>query len=86
MSSRPCPVTGSPVVAAYVKVFSCSPDAPGSSPAASFHKDGYTDRRGRFDYWQLTTGEAGLRYGRLAVLVHHAQLGSTVVQVTPPPH
>ena len=53
--------------------------------AAAFHKDGYTDRRGVFDMWLLTSAPEG-RVAKLAVLVAHPTLGCTVRVVAPPPH
>jgi len=82
--------TGVPVVAAYVKAYSAPPELAPAAPvppgSAKFHKDGYTDRCGRFDYFTLTAGGFGTKYGRLAVLVVHPELGSTVSVVIPPPH
>lgn len=43
LSRLPC--LGTPVAAAYVKVFSYRKGQ--GADAAVFHKDGYTDRRGR---------------------------------------
>ena len=39
------PGSGKPLPKTYVKVFAKLPDG-----AVRFHKDGYTDLRGRFDY------------------------------------
>ena len=41
----------------------------------------------RFDYFTLTAGDSGIsKYKRMAVLVAHPKLGSTVLYVSPPPH
>ncbi len=40
----------------------------------------------RFDYFTLTAGDGNAKFGQLAVLVAHPELGSIVLQVAPPPH
>eukprot|EP00771_Trimastix_marina_P003009 gnl/Trimastix_PCT/4190.p1 GENE.gnl/Trimastix_PCT/4190~~gnl/Trimastix_PCT/4190.p1 ORF type:complete len:1205 (-),score=275.23 gnl/Trimastix_PCT/4190:157-3771(-) len=50
--------------------------------ASFFHKDGYTDRRGRFDYAALSTKRrAGEHIGRYAVLVHSEEHGSLLREI-----
>jgi hypothetical protein len=69
---------GKPIPAAYVKVYAELADG-----RVAFHKDGYTDLRGRFDYVTLSGGgPAGMR--RLALFVHGDADGSAVREVTPP--
>ena len=64
------PATNTPLPGTYVKVFAESRDG-----SITFHKDGYTDLRGKFDYLSHTaTDPATLR--RLAILVSHAEKGS----------
>ena len=40
----------------------------------------------RFDYFGLTMGDGPVKYEKMAVLVSHPDLGSTVLEVSPPPH
>ncbi len=42
--------TGVPLSGAYVKAYVQT-----ASGGTTFHKDGYTDRRGLCDYWTLTS-------------------------------
>ncbi len=64
------PATNKPLPGTYVKVFAESRDG-----SITFHKDGYTDLRGKFDYLSHTaTDPATIR--RLAILVSHAEKGS----------
>jgi hypothetical protein len=83
---------GKPVAAAYVKVWARRRGGTGEG----FLKDGYTDVRGKFDYFSTTgggtdgtAGVGGTGTGggttRLAVLVHHPELGACVVEAAPPP-
>ncbi|MCP5534151.1 MAG: hypothetical protein H7A48_13355 [Akkermansiaceae bacterium] len=65
-SSRPLPK-------AYVKVY-----AERAGGEVSFHKDGYTDLRGKFDYLSHT-GESPAGIRRLAVLVSHPDFGARTV-------
>lgn len=67
---------GEPLPGAYVKVF--GRDAGGQ---VQFHKDGYTDLRGRFDY--VSVSGAGLPE-RFAVLVLAPGVGTVIRQVEPP--
>ncbi len=64
------PTTNKPLPATYIKVFAESRDG-----STTFHKDGYTDLRGKFDYLSHTgTDPATIR--RLAILVSHPEKGS----------
>ncbi|MEX1024612.1 MAG: hypothetical protein WD226_05995 [Planctomycetota bacterium] len=64
--------------AAYVKVY-----ARRASGAIEFHKDGYTDLRGRFDYVSLT-GPDAQPTERYAVLVLHPEHGAVVRELEAP--
>lgn len=68
--------TGAPVAGAYVKVMRSA----GGDPA--FHKDGYTDRRGRFDHFAVNG--ALPRGASFAILVTAEGLGAAVVQADGP--
>jgi hypothetical protein len=62
----------------YVKVYAKLADG-----SVKFHKDGYTDLRGRFDYASLSDDpNAGAQ--RYAVLVLSDQYGAVIREVTPP--
>ena len=61
--------SGSPLPGCYVKVYV---ERDGE---AVFHKDGYTDLRGRFDYLTLTGGESEPE-GALAIFVSHPDKGA----------
>lgn len=56
------------------------------SAAATFHKDGYTDVRGRFDYVTTTSGESsnGGSIERFAILVTSQRLGAVIEEAQPP--
>ncbi len=70
--------THKPVAKAYVKVYAQT--AQGKS---KFHKDGYTDLRGRFDYASLSTDELdGVR--KFSVLILSDEYGALVREATPP--
>ncbi len=71
--------TGAPVSAAYVKVYKRT-----AGGKVSFHKDGYTDLRGRFDYVAVS-GASDRGVERFALFVQHAALGAETLQVAPPP-
>ncbi|MCB1133420.1 MAG: hypothetical protein KDN05_20035, partial [Verrucomicrobiae bacterium] len=62
-----------PLAKAYVKVY-----AERAGGEVSFHKDGYTDLRGKFDYLSHT-GESPAGIRRLAVLVSHPDFGARTV-------
>ena len=70
--------TGRALAKVYVKVF--ARDADGS---VRFHKDGYTDLRGRFDYASLS-GEGATSAERYAVLVLSDEFGAKVKDLAPP--
>jgi len=72
------PGSDRPLPKSYVKVFAKLPDG-----RVRFHKDGYTDLRGRFDYASLSDdpNAGAVRY---AVLVLHDQRGAVIREVAPP--
>ena len=70
---------GKPLPAVYVKVYARLADG-----RVLFHKDGYTDRRGRFDYATVSTPERGA-VERFAVLVLDDARGAAVKEAAPPP-
>ncbi|MDG2385545.1 MAG: hypothetical protein P8N76_28005 [Pirellulaceae bacterium] len=67
-----------PIAAAYVKVYAQMKDG-----TISFYKDGYTDRRGRFDYSSLSTDSLD-NVQRFAVLILSDEAGALVREVSPP--
>ncbi len=72
------PDTNQPLPKTYVKVF-----ARLANGEVRFHKDGYTDLRGRFDYASLSDDpNAGAT--RYAVLVLHEQRGAVIRELEPP--
>ena len=67
-----------PVSRAYVKVYSKRHDG-----SVEFHKDGYTDLRGRFDYVsQSNHSMDGIK--KISVLIMSDEHGSIIRQVDPP--
>jgi hypothetical protein len=70
--------TGRALAKVYVKVFARDPDG-----SVRFHKDGYTDLRGRFDYASLS-GEGATSAQRYAVLVLSDEFGAKVNDLAPP--
>ena len=70
---------GQPLPRTYVKVF--ARDANGK---VRFHKDGYTDLRGRFDYASVSGPTDGGEAERYALLVLHEEHGALVREVAPP--
>jgi hypothetical protein len=48
-----------------------------------FHKDGYTDLRGRFDYASIS-GEGSTNVERYAVLVLSDTQGAVIQELAPP--
>jgi hypothetical protein len=69
---------GRPLAKVYVKVYARLADG-----RVQFHKDGYTDHRGRFDYATVgTPGRAPV--GRFAVLVLAEQRGAVIREAAPP--
>lgn len=69
---------GKPVRKTYVKVYVRMRDG-----RVRFHKDGYTDLRGRFDYASVS-GKNLANVERFAILVLDEQLGGEVREVRPP--
>ena len=68
---------GNPISKAYVKVYSLR----GGQP--KFHKDGYTDLRGRFNYVSQSNNPLdGIT--KYSILVMSPELGATTRQVNPP--
>jgi hypothetical protein len=67
-----------PLPKTYVKVFAKLPNG-----QVRFHKDGYTDVRGRFDYASLSD-DPNLGAERYAVLVLDDQRGAVIREVAPP--
>jgi hypothetical protein len=63
----------------YVKVYSRLADG-----SVKFHKDGYTDHRGRFDYSTVSTPEKQ-PIGRFAILVLSDEHGALIREAAPPP-
>jgi hypothetical protein len=61
-----------------VKVYARTDDG-----AVLFHKDGFTDHRGRFDYASLSTDDA-LRAKRFAILVISPEDGAAVREADAP--
>jgi hypothetical protein len=72
------PGSGKPLPKTYVKVFAKMPNG-----AVRFHKDGYTDLRGRFDYASVSDDpDAGST--KYAVLVLSEDRGAVIRELTPP--
>ena len=69
--------TGAPLQEVYVKVYAQEGDQ------VRFHKDGYTDLRGRFDYASVS-GRQGSRPERYALLVLSRDDGAAIREVEPP--
>jgi hypothetical protein len=67
-----------PLPRVYVKVFARDPGG-----KVRFHKDGYTDLRGRFDYVSLS-GTGAERRERYAVLVLSEEHGAVIREAEPP--
>ena len=72
-------VSGKPLPKVYVKVYARMPDG-----KPRFHKDGYTDLRGRFDYASVSES-ATVGGDRYAVLVLSEDRGAVTREVAPPP-
>jgi hypothetical protein len=70
---------GRPLPKVYVKVYARLADG-----TVKFHKDGYTDLRGRFDYATVSTPER-VPAGRFAVLVLSDDRGAAIREAAPPP-
>ena len=69
---------GKAVGKAYVKVYARLADG-----SVKFHKDGYTDLRGRFDYASVNTPERQA-IEKFAVLVLSEDRGAVIREVAPP--
>ena len=72
------PDTKAPLPKTYVKVFARLPGG-----QVRFHKDGYTDLRGRFDYASLSD-DPNAAADRYAVLVLDEQRGAVIREIAPP--
>ncbi|KAL0233480.1 hypothetical protein PCE1_001995 [Barthelona sp. PCE] len=66
---------GAPLPRLYCKVY--------KNPGAGFLKDGYTDRRGAFDYFSVSTGDPK-SIKRLSVFVWSPDHGHAIVEAKPP--
>jgi hypothetical protein len=69
---------GKPLGKVYVKVYAKLADG-----SVKFHKDGYTDLRGRFDYASVNTPERQA-VERFAVLVLSDERGAVIREAAPP--
>ena len=67
---------GKPLMGAYVKVY--AKDAAGHE--VQFHKDGYTDLRGAFDYASIST-DSSFKPAEYAVLVLPENLGASIQRI-----
>lgn len=76
---RVCDHDGKPLPGTYVKVY--AKDAYGRE--MRFHKDGYTDLRGVFDYASVST-DSDFAPAEFAILVLNDQAGGKTLTVTPP--
>ena len=65
--------TRKPLAKAYVKVY-----AEDRNGGVSFHKDGYTDLRGKFDYLSSTSADPS-KIKRVALLVSHPENGARTI-------
>ena len=72
------PDAGKPLARTYVKVFARLPNG-----QVRFHKDGYTDIRGRFDYASVSD-DPNSNATRYAVLVLDEQRGAVIREISPP--
>ena len=72
------PDTGRPLPKVYVKVYGRLP-----SGEVRFHKDGYTDLRGRFDYVSMS-GSGAMAAGEYSVLVLSEERGAVIREVAAP--
>jgi transcription termination factor NusB len=72
------PNNGRGISKVYVKVYARMADG-----SVKFHKDGYTDLRGRFDYASVNTPERQA-IERFAVLVYDENQGALIRDVPPP--
>ena len=72
------PTTNKPLAKTYVKVF-----AKLGNGQVRFHKDGYTDLRGRFDYASLSD-DPNSGATRYSVLVLDESRGAVIREINPP--
>ncbi|MGL4422795.1 MAG: hypothetical protein ACRCZF_19160, partial [Gemmataceae bacterium] len=70
--------TGKPLAKVYVKAYTRTADG-----QVKFHKDGYTDHRGRFDYATVSTPEKSAPV-KFAVLVLSEEFGAAIQEKDPP--
>jgi hypothetical protein len=71
--------SGKPLPRAYVKTYARLADG-----TVKFHRDGYTDLRGRFDYASVSTPEHS-PIARFAILVLSDEHGAQIREAEPPP-
>ncbi|HEY3788602.1 MAG TPA: hypothetical protein VGL71_07095, partial [Urbifossiella sp.] len=71
-------VNGKPLTKVYIKVYAKLADG-----SVKFHKDGYTDLRGRFDYASVNTPERQA-IQRFAVLILSDDHGAVIREAAPP--
>ena len=76
---RAADADGKPLPKVYVKVYARLADG-----SVKFHKDGYTDVRGRFDYASVNTPERQ-PIQRFSVLVLSEDRGAVIREAGPPP-
>ena len=69
---------GTPLAQVYVKVYARAADG-----SVRFHKDGYTDLRGRFDYASVSTTDP-VAADRFALLVLSDTDGAVLSEVAAP--
>ncbi|HIL70227.1 MAG TPA: hypothetical protein EYG38_10310 [Verrucomicrobia bacterium] len=70
--------SGKPLSKVYVKVYART-----ENDEIKFHKDGYTDLRGRFDYASLNDGQIG-QVSQFAMLILSENNGAVVREFDPP--
>lgn len=70
--------TGKPLAKSYIKVYSRDQNG-----AVKFHKDGYSDLRGRFDYASVSTPEK-VPLEKFSVLVLSEENGAIIRETKPP--
>jgi hypothetical protein len=75
---RAADAAGKPLAKVYVKVYVRLADG-----QVKFHKDGYTDHRGRFDYASVSTPEKQ-PISRFSILALSTDRGAQVREATPP--
>jgi hypothetical protein len=76
---RAADAAGKPLAKVYVKVYARLADG-----QVKFHKDGYTDHRGRFDYASVSTPEKQ-PISRFSILALSTDRGAQVREAAPPP-